>query len=190
MFDMSFAGVFPKSSLLFVMLCHMTFVAVSFCLTQSHSESVQQSSLDCFSILQDISNVSPWSQITAQFNLFNSGSSNSSTPSASTAGRRLLHKPDHLAQAAAMQAADGSFHSSAGQAAAMHAADGSFQSSAGRSLLQTVNSSYPDFEAADTTTSDLTKEGKAAKADQIVCQDIMQLVECSDCLCKRSCIPS
>lgn len=89
-----------------------------------------------------------------------------------------------------MQAADGSFHSSAGQAAAMHAADGSFQSSAGRSLLQTVNSSYPDFEAADTTTSDLTKEGKAAKADQIVCEDIMQLVECSHCLCKRSCIPS
>ena len=38
--------------------------------------------------LQDISNVSPWSQITAQFNLFNSGSD--STPSASTAGRRLL----------------------------------------------------------------------------------------------------
>ncbi|KAL0031002.1 hypothetical protein WJX79_008100 [Trebouxia sp. C0005] len=91
---------------------------------------------------QDISNVSPWSQITAQFNLFNSGSSNSSTPSASTAGRRLLHKPDHLAQAAAMQAADGRL-----------------QSTAGRSLLQSVNSSYPDFEAADTTTSDLTKEG-------------------------------
>ena len=38
--------------------------------------------------LQDISNVSPWSQITAQFNLFNSGSD--SSPSASTAGRRLL----------------------------------------------------------------------------------------------------
>lgn len=38
--------------------------------------------------LQDISNVSPWSQITAQFNLFNSGSG--STPATSTAGRKLL----------------------------------------------------------------------------------------------------
>ena len=38
--------------------------------------------------VQDISNVSPWSQITAQFNLFNSGSD--STPSAPTAGRHLL----------------------------------------------------------------------------------------------------
>ena len=116
-------------------------------------------SLDWFLILQDISNVSPWSQITAQFNLFNSGSSNSSTPSASTAGRRLLHKPDHL-----------------GQAAAMQAADDTSQSSAGRNLLQTANSSYPDFEAADTTTSDLTKEGRAHKADQIVCERITQLV--------------
>ena len=37
--------------------------------------------------------MSPWSQITAQFNLFNSGSgsgSGSSPPAASTAGRRLL----------------------------------------------------------------------------------------------------
>ena len=34
--------------------------------------------------------------------------------------------------------------------------------SVGRSLLQnsSANSSYPDFEAADTTTSDLTKEGE------------------------------
>ncbi len=150
---MCFAVVFPQ------MLCHMTFDVVSICLAWSHRESVKQLSLDPFPILQDISNVSPWSQITAQFNLFNSGSSNSSTPSASTAGRRLLQKPDHLAQAAAMQAAE----------------DG-YQSSAGRSLLQTVNSSYPDFEAADTTTSDLTKEGKGHEADQNVSECIMQLV--------------
>lgn len=57
----------------------------------------------------------------------------------------------------------------------MQAADGRLQSTAGRSLLQSVNSSYPDFEAADTTTSDLTKEGKAAKADQVVAEHIMQL---------------
>jgi len=68
----------------------------------------------------------------------------------------------------------------------MQAADGKFQSSAGRSLLQTVNSSYPDFEAADTTTSDLTKEGKAAKADQILSEYNMQLVICPDHLCKCS----
>ncbi len=89
-----------------------------------------------------------------------------------------------------MQAADDTSQSSAGRVAAMQAANDVYQSSAGRSLLQTVNSSYPDFEAADTTTSDLTKEGQAHKADQIVCQDIMQLVECPDCLCKPSCIPS
>ncbi len=53
-------------------------------------------------------------------------------------------------------------------------------------LLQTVNSSYPDFEAADTTTSDLTKEGKAAKADQILSEYNMQLVICPDHLCKCS----
>ena len=58
----------------------------------------------------------------------------------------------------------------------MQAADGTFQSSAGRSLLQTINSSYPDFEAADTTTSDLTKEGKADTADQVVSECITQLV--------------
>ena len=107
-------------------------------------------------VLQDISNVSPWSQITAQFNLFNSGSSNSSSPAASTAGRRLLERPDHLATAAA--------------AAAVQAADSGYESSSGRSLLQSVNSSqavnssYPDYEAADTTTSDLTKEGEGFQA--------------------------
>ena len=45
--------------------------------------------------MQDISNVSPWSQITAQFNLFNSGSD--SNPSASTAGRRLLQTNNSFA---------------------------------------------------------------------------------------------
>ncbi len=101
--------------------------------------------------LQDITNVSPWSQITAQFNLFNSGSSSSSSPAASTAGRRLLQKPDHLAQAAAMQAADGGHNVSSS-----------------RSLLQansSGNSSYADYEAADTTTSDLTKEGEVCLYD-------------------------
>ena len=109
--------------------------------------------------LQDISNVSPWSQITAQFNLFNSGSGSSPSPAAATSGRRLLQKqtvsqsaPHHLAQAAA----------------AMQAADALHDSSVGRSLLQAVNSSYADFESADTTTSDLTKEG--------------QLLDCT-CIC-------
>lgn len=111
--------------------------------------------------LQDISNVSPWSQITAQFNLFNSGSGSSPSPAAATSGRRLLQKqtvsqsaPHHPAQAAA----------------AMQAADALHDSSVGRSLLQAVNSSYADFESADTTTSDLTKEG--------------QLLDCT-CICMR-----
>lgn len=60
--------------------------------------------------------------------------------------------------------------------AAMQAADSRLQSSAGQSLLQTATSFYPDFNAADTTTSDLTKEGKADKAYQFVAEIIMQLV--------------
>lgn len=68
---MSFPWVVPSATLFF---------GLTFCSLVTHASAVQ-----------DISNVSPWSQITAQFNLFNSGSgSGSSPPAASTAGRRLL----------------------------------------------------------------------------------------------------
>lgn len=109
--------------------------------------------------VQDITNVSPWSQITAQFQLFNSGNS-SSSPSTSTAGRRLLR--DSATQDSDLML----------RAAEAHSADqGSGRLQVGlqsphRQLLQNGssgrggNSSYADFEAADTVNSDLTREGK------------------------------
>ena len=88
--------------------------------------------------MQDISNVSPWSQITAQFNLFNSGSG--STPAtASTAGRKLLQ-----------------------------------------------NSSFADYESADTTSSDLTKEGDTCRVTGKYCIWLQALSCCAESLWQHS----